>query len=449
MKNKISMNLQIKILFLSLITILPVALYAKIYIDIESPNPKKINIAIQSPVSMDNIQSNNGSIKIYSETIKRDLELTGFFELVDPKAFLEKATKESMERDNIDFKSWSIIGAETVLKTGYWKLTPKYKVLVRLYDVVTGDALLTKTYECDEKSVKQLAHTVANEIIKSFTGRDGFYGSKVAFVSNQTGKKELYIMDIDGTDVIRITNHRTAIVSPVWNPDGTKLLFTSYLGRNPDTYLYDFSFGKMFPVSRRDGLNISGDFSPDGESILLTLSYEANPEIYELDLNTKKLKRLTNSWGIDVSPSFSPDGKRIAFVSDRAGTPQIYVMNSDGTNVKRLTYEGKYNASPRWSPDGKKIVFSGMSSYNINFKLFLMNTDGSELIQLTNGAGSDETPSWSPDSRYILFSSTRDGNSELYITNINGTFLYRLTNSPYNETNPAWGPVIDFKLSKR
>lgn len=427
----------------------PTLLYSKIYIDIDSPNPKKINIAIQSPVAMGTIQSNNNSIKIYSETIKKDLELTGLFEFVDPRAFLEEATKDSMERSNIDFKSWAIIGAETVLKTGYWEIDQKYKFLVRLYDVVTGDALLAKTYECDERSIKQLANKVSNEIIKAFTGREGISGSKVAFVSDQTGKKELYIMDLDGSEVIRITNHRTAVVSPVWNFDGTKLLFTSYLARNPDTYLYDFFVGKMFSVSRRDGLNISGDFSPDGKKVLLTLSFEGNPEIYEMDLGSKQLKRLTNSWGIDVSPSYSPDGEKIVFVSDRAGTPQIYVMKSDGSNVRRITYEGKYNASPRWSPDGGKIAFSGISTDNLKFKIFLINPDGTELIQLTNGTGSDENPSWSPDSRYILFSSTRDGNSELYLTNTNGTYLHRLTKTPYNETHPVWGPVIDFKLSKR
>ncbi len=434
------------ILFL---TISPAILFAKIYIDIDSPNPKRINLAIQQPVPMENPHSDKTYINIYSETIKKALEVSGLFDLLDPRAFLEEATRESMERDSINFKSWSIIGAEAVLKTGYREREGKYKVLVRLYDVVTGEALLAKTYECDGNSMKQLAHRVANEIIKSFTGRDGFFGSKVTFVSDQTGKKELYIMDIDGSDIMRITNHRTAVVSPVWSPDGTKLLFTSYLGRNPDTYLYDFSAGRMTPVSRRDGLNISGDFSPDGRSILLTLSYEGNPEIYIMDLESKKLKRLTNYWGIDVSPSFSPDGERIAFVSDRAGTPQIYVMNSDGSNVRRVTYEGKYNASPRWSPDGRKIAFSGISSDNINFKIFIMNPDGSELIQITDGAGSDESPSWSPDSRYILFSSTREGNSELYITNTSGTYLYRLTRTPYNETHPSWGPVVDFKLSKR
>jgi TolB protein len=437
------------LLSIFLFTLLSLPLHAKIYIDIDSPNPKKINIAIQSPVSMDNIQPDSTAINVYSDTLNRDLELTGLFELVDPKAFLEKATRESMERDNIDFKSWSIIGSEILLKTGYWTLNSKFKVLVRLYDVITGEVLLAKTYECEERSLKQLAHTVTNEIVKSLTGKEGMSGSKVAFVSDQTGKKELYIMDIDGTDLIRITNHRTSIVSPVWNRDGTELLFTSYLSRNPDVYLYDFSIGKMFSISRRDGINISGDFSPDGKNVLLTLSYEGNPEIYQMNLESKSLKRLTNYWGIDVSPVFSPDGKQIAFVSDRAGTPQIYIMNSDGTNVRRVTYEGKYNASPRWSPDGKKIVFNGILRDNINFKIFLINPDGSELIQLTNGAGSDENPSWSPDGRYILFSSTRDGNSELYITNINGNHLYRLTRTPYNETHPAWGPVVDFKLSKR
>lgn len=434
---------------LIIFTIFPLLLYGKIYIDIDSPTTRKITIAIQRTVSMAPEEKHDNSINVFVNTVTRDLELAGLFDLIDPKAFLEEPTRESMEREKLNFKSWAVIGAEAVLKSGYWRLNGKYKILVRLYDVINGDTLIAKTYECEEGSLKLVAHRVANEVIKSFTGRDGFNGSKIAFVSDQTGKKELYIMDIDGSDTVRITNHRTAIVSPAWSPDGTKLLFTSYLARNPDTYIYDFTIGRMYAFSRKDGLNIGGEFSPDGKNALLTLSFEGNPEIYLLELDTKRLKRLTNHWAIDVSPAFSPDGSKIAFVSDRGGTPQVYVMDSDGRNVKRVTYEGKYNASPKWSPDGKRIVFSGISGDNVNFKLFLVNPDGTGLVQLTNGPGSDENPSWSPDGKYILFSSTRDGNSELYITSITGTYIYRITTTPYNETHPAWGPVVDFKLTKR
>jgi len=421
-------------------------LFSKIYIDIDSPGTKKINIAITPPVDMDT--SHVHTLTELVETIKKDLDLTGLFESIDPKAFLEETNPHTLQRENINFKSWSMIGAEALLKTGYWKMGQKYRVLVRFYDVITGDALIAKSYECEEEGIKQLGHIIANEIIKAFTGRGSFFGSKIAFVSDQSGKKELYIMNFDGTDVMRITNHRTAIVAPAWSPDGRKLIFTSYLARNPDIYLYDFTLGRMFPLSKREGINVSGEFTPDGKGILLSLSFQGNPEIYIMDLETKKLKRLTDSWGIDVSPTMSPDGSQIAFVSDRAGSPQIYVMNSDGSNVRRITFEGKYNASPKWSPDGKKIVYSSMLD-GINFKLFLTNPDGSERIQLTNGPGSDENPSWSPDGKYIIFSSTRDGNSELYLTNITGTYLRRLTNTPFNETHPSWGPVIDFRLTMR
>lgn len=437
-----------KILLTIYIFIICGTLESKIYIDIEAPQQKKLNIAIAEPIPMDATSTDTKFISTYLATIRRNIELSGFFEQIDPRAFLEENTQSTIEREKINFKSWSIIGAEALLKTGFWATGDKYRVIVRLYDTVNAETLLAKTYECDHESIRQLANKISNEIIKAFTGKEGFYGSKIAFVSNQTGKKELYIMDTDGTNIQRITNHRTAIVSPSWSPDGTKLLFTSYLARNPDVYIYDFTQGKMSPLSRREGLNIGGSFSPDGKYLALTLSYEGNPEIYLMELDTKKPKRLTNYWGIDVSPTFSPHGDKIAFVSDRSGSPQIYVMDTDGKNVKRITYEGKYNASPQWSPDGRKIAFSGMINDN-NFKIFIVNPDGTELLQLTNGEGSDENPSWSPDSRYIIFSSTRDGNGELYITNITGTYLYRLTNTPYNESHPAWSPVLDFKLSKR
>jgi len=436
-------------LFVAFFSFLSIFAIAKVYIDIESPEAKRIAIAVQSPIQMSEGSEDSDSVKFYLDTLRNDLDLSGLFAQIDEKAFLEQPSQELMQRENINFTQWSVIGSEALLKTGYWVTGTDMKVLVRLFDVLNGELLLGKTYECPLSSAKYLAHRIANDVIKAFTGTDSFMETKIAFISNAAGKKEMYIMDIDGTNIRRITNHRSAVVSPSWNPGGTQILFTSYLRRNPDLYLYDFINGKMFTVSKREGLNISGVFAPDGKRIALTLSQNGNPEIYIMDIGSGSLTQITHSWGIDVSPAFSPDGKQVAFVSDRSGTPQVFVMNSDGSNVKRLTFEGKYNASPRWSPDGKRIVFSRMAADNINFKIFAMKPDGSESFQITNGPGSDENPSWAPDSRHILFNSTRDGNSELYITSITGKYLRRLTKTPYDETGPAWSPVIEFKISTR
>jgi Tol biopolymer transport system component len=179
---------------------------------------------------------------------------------------------------------------------------------------------------------------------------------QIAFMSTRDHNPEIYVMNVDGTNQRRLTNHTALDEHPAWSPDGTKIAFTS----------------------KRDG----------------------NDEIYVMNADGTNQRRLTNHRGRDWYPAWSPDGRQIAFVSGRDGNfPEIYVMNADGTGQRRLTNHRRVDwrlEHPAWSPDGTKIAFALSWFFNGSAEIYVMNADGTNVHNLTNHRAFDLHPVWSP-----------------------------------------------------
>ncbi|MFH1624532.1 MAG: Tol-Pal system beta propeller repeat protein TolB [Pseudomonadota bacterium] len=413
--------------------------YPKIYIDIDSPSIRRIPIAVTYFKNLGGGDSEKGISKEMFEVLTQDLEVSGLFAPIDPSHFLESRGDSGVNNEEkINFRDWSLIGAEALIQGNFRCNDGKLEIEAKLYDVFQGQFVMGKKYVGERESLRRMIHRFCDEVLLSFTGERGVFDTKIAFVSDKSGHKEIYIMDFDGHNVVRVTNHRSIALSPVWSPDGEKIAFTSYKNGNPDIYVKDIVTGKEDRVSHQKGLNIAPAWSPDGEKLAVTLSVDGNPEIYVIDKKGGMRKRLINNWGIDVSPTWSPDGKEIAFVSNRSGNPSIYVMDSQGGNVRRLTFQTGYSVSPGWSPRGDKIVFSSLEGGH--FEIYTMNPDGTDLGRLTSNSGSNEDPSWSPNGRFIVFTSTRGGVQGLYIMRSDGSGQRRLKAFDGKQSNPCWSP---------
>lgn len=128
-------------------------------------------------------------------------------------------------------------------------------------------------------------------------------GSKIAFVSYRTSDNEIYVINSDGTNLIRLTNNPDDDMTPVWSPNSMKLAFM---------HRVDYT----------------------------------NKDIFVIDVDGSNQTNLTDFPGDDFDPAWSPDGSRIAFASWR-DIPGIYVMNADGTNLTNLAGQGQ---TPVWQP---------------------------------------------------------------------------------------------------
>jgi TolB protein len=377
-----------------------------------------------------------------ADSMVHDLDLSGWFKVLDRSAYIENPQQTGITLGTFDFKDWSTIGAEGLVKGGFSVQGEEVTVELRLFDVYQNKERIGKRYVGRVKDYRRIAHKFVDEIINQFTGTPGIFNTRIAYVSTSGGRfKEVQVSHLDGSEKFQVTNNRTINLSPAWTPDGRSVLYSSFKERNQTLYLFELFSGKEIRFSPRTGRYLGGKVSPDGQSVAATFESAGNTDLFLLDRNGNVVRRLTDDPGIEVSPSWSPDGRQIVFVSDRSGSPQLYILDVASGKTRRLTYSGSYNTSPDWSPKGDKIVYTGRVGGR--FAVFTIGVDGGEPRKLTAESSDSEDPTWAPDGRFIAFSSNRAGKYHLYVMQATGDNQRRLTGSGGDDTKPSWSPRLD------
>ena len=362
-----------------------------------------------------------------AELLARGLEFHGFIDILDPQQY-------GGQKD-VD---WKMLGADYVVMGRYELKGTDMMVEGRLLDVSEDRMLAGRRYRGSVKQWDNMTLRLCDALIEEFTGEKGISRSRLAFVSDATGKKELYVANVLGLEVRQITRHKHLVVSPRFSPDGNFLAYSSYHSGNQNLYLTDLRQSQVTrAISRRKGMNLAPAWAPDGKSMIVTLSKDGSPDLYLLDRQGKIKRRLTARAGINVSPTWSPDGKSIAFVSDRSGTPQIYILNLRKNRIRRLTFEGNENTEPDWSPKGDQIAFTTRKEGTT--QIMIINPDEPlSARQISSGWGEFESPTWSPDGKQIAFSRRRNGKQQIGVMQKNGRDLRVLLDVPGNQSYPQW-----------
>ena len=418
---------------LGLLFLAPAVLAVEVYLGVTKAEVQKIVIALTG-IPGEGVPQ---ELSRQAETVlAADLKFSGIFEVVESDELPFEAGQMKLGEEGKYLPSLAPLKIQA-LASGLLVSRGNELVLEgRLFDVSRGDMIVGRRYIGDAKRLRAMVHRWADEIVYRLTGEKGVAQSRIAFVSNVSGYKEIYIIDYDGANPILVTGNRSLNLSPRFSQDGRFMAYISYRDGNPDLFLLDLETGRRRKLSGFPGLNISPAWSPDGNWIALALSKDGETNIYVMRMDGTGLRKLTRGPGISVSPTWSPNGRQIAFTSDRGGTPQIYVMDADGANVRRITWDGEQNTSPRWSPRGDRIVFA--SRRVGRFDIFTMAPDGSDVRQLTHNSGNNEDPAWSPDGRHIVFTSTRDGKKNIYVMDANGSNQRRITHNGADNYFPDW-----------
>ena len=374
------------------------------------------------------------------EIVTKNLQISGLFKVINPNSFVE-APGKCVDPDKVAYSDWSIIGAEGLVRGEVRSNGNTVEVKFYLHDVLQKKTMIGKKYEASAQDYAKIAHRFSNEIIRVFTGEAGIFGTRLAYVSRVGRFKELFIMDIDGSNVRQLTRDNGLALSPSWSPRGDRLIYTSYRTRKPDLYYLSPEGGTPKQITERPGLEIGAKFAPDASKLITSASISGVSKIVLLDLAGKLISKLTSGSSIDVSPSYSPDGGQVAFCSNRAGGPQIYVMSAAGEPAKRISFtNSNYCTSPSWSPKGDKIAFVCRAGGN---QIFLAAPDGSQATQLTF-AGDNEDPNWSPDGRFIAFSSNFGGGPRnIAVLSLLGGQPTRVSFARSEDGQPAWSPVTE------
>jgi TolB protein len=410
---------------------------ADVFLEATRPDFQKIPIAVLG--FRDQKMADSPGMRL-TEVLKADLRRSQIFAVADP-ARLGMTLDGLTGTQNVLFKQAADNGIAVLVWGQVAAREPDLVLDGLIYDGVKQEAVASRRYVGAPSVLRQMAHRLADELVYRYTGEPGIAKTKIAFVSEQRGARELFVMDYDGYGPRQVTADGFLSLMPRWSPDRRFLVFTTYRSRTKqDIDAIELATGKRVTLISMAGLNITPAFSPDGNDVAFASSQDGNSELYKAELRSKTLTRLTANNGGDLSPSWSPSGREIAFVSDRGGSPQVYLMSADGSNVRRLTFEGDHNAAPAWSPRGNWIAYVCRTSERL-FKLCLITPDGQKRVQLTTGQGVDDSPSWSPDGRHLVFSSSKDGKSHIYMVNSDGTELERLTSGGIYHSSPAWSPA--------
>lgn len=382
------------------------------------------------------------------QTIQSDLNFMDLFRFFDQKGFLEKPGTGGIAPETFSYEPWRGIGVDLLIRSQLTISGSEATFEAYVYDVSSAKSILGKRYTGVTSEIKSVAHKFANDFVEKVTGTPGIFNTRITMSCDRNSlKKEIYVMNFDGSDIKQITKHQSVAYSPAWSPNGKKIAYTVIAKRknnikNNDLFEFDFETSTARLLSNRKGINSGASYSPDGKRIALTMSFLGNPDIFMLNPANSEATVMTKSLGFDVDPAHSPDGRKIVFSSTRSGPPMIWMMeNTPGAEPKRITFAGRYNAAPQWSPRGNKIVFA--SQVDKHFDIFMMNPDGTNLERLTKNQGSNEDPFFSPDGNFIVFTSTRAGKANTYIMNIDGSFVKRLTYDLGNCTGPKWSTNLN------
>jgi TolB protein len=315
-----------------------------------------------------------------------------------------------------------------------------------LYDVKNSASpqVLGKQYAdtAGDDAVRLIAHKFADEIIYRLGGGiAGIAESKIYFVSDRSGHKEIWVMDYDGSNQRQLTHLGSIALSPRVSPDGSRLAFSALTKGSWEIMMYSLDLDRVVGFPRYGGTNLSPAWSADGMKIAFSSSRSGNPQIYVTDASGGSPRRMTSNRGPDVSPVWNrKTDAQIAYVSGETGLPQIYTMEADGTNQQRLSDQG-YAVSPAWSPNGQFLSFAWVRHYGPgepgSRDIYLMDIASKQWVQLTHDGGRNDSPSWSPDGRHIVFQSSRSGKEEIWMMLADGTKVRQLTFTGHN-TQPNW-----------
>jgi TolB protein len=382
---------------------------------------------------------------VFDRTLYNDLKNAGIFDMVS-KSMAPTQTPGGPQEINLSAWAAAPSSAEMVAFGSLSVSGGRENVVGYLFDTKNAQSpqILGKQYSDtpSEENTRRIAHRFADEIILRLGGGlNGICETKIYFVSNRSGNKEIWVMDYDGEDQHAITRLGSISISPRVSPDNSRVAFSSLGKEGWSIRMYSLELGRMVNFTSPAGTTLSPAWSSDGSKLAFSSSKTGDPEIYTSDASGGALSRVTAFRGPDVSPVWNPKSNgQIAWVSGRSGLPQIYIMDSDGANVQRMT-DGGYAISPSWSPNGQFLAFSWNRKYGPGAPggqdIYIMDIASKRWIQLTHDSGSNDFPSWSPDGRHLVFQRQDGGRTEIWSMLADGTEQQELTHDGWNAM-PNW-----------
>ena len=251
--------------------------------------------------------------------------------------------------------------------------------------------------EYDHPNLKHSAHQFADDILFALTQRPGIATSVIAFVSDLSGRKEIYLCASDGSNVRRIPTGAPA-VCPSISRDAGFLTYTGYSSGFGDVYFLDLLSARSRRVVMSPGLNSGATVSPDGRRLALTTSRFGTIELGIVGTDGRSMRRMEGGRGVPSAPAWSPDGQAVVYSLDEGAGPRLMVASVSGGR-RELGTGFTHATEPDWSPDRVRLVFTARQNGRDHVALFDLVRGTSRLI------APGQSPAWGADARHVIYST--------------------------------------------
>ncbi|MEE8329554.1 MAG: hypothetical protein V3R54_06470 [Thermodesulfovibrionia bacterium] len=378
--------------------------HSKVYIDITSPAFRKLPLSIS--------YFGPEETKEIAEIVKNDLDFTGIFYPIDPDLpgveINVRINARISEKIKADVLVFDLIANREILIKSY--AAPKkilralaHSISNDIFRVVTGKKGMFRTkisYVRSSSSKKWLyladwdGYSPVRIVSKGLSLSHSWSSDGLHIIYSSERKKQwsIYSLNLKNyKETVLFLSRGLNLVGGV-SPDN-RIAFSSSKDGSPEIYVMNMKGRGIRKLTKSFGIDVSPVFSPDGSRIAFVSDRGGSPQIYIMDAYGRRTRRLTFQGSYNTSPAWSPDGKWIAYVGRKYGKNHIFMIKSDSTELRQLTEEGN-NENPTFSPDGIFIAFD--SDRKGNKGIYIININDGRQRKITPKGVKAMHPKWSP-----------------------------------------------------
>jgi Tol biopolymer transport system component len=273
------------------------------------------------------------------------------------------------------------------------------------------------------------AYLLTDKIYEKITQTPGIFSARVVFSMSWNGVRQIFISDIMGKRLQKLTANKTDSIAPKISADRKFIAYTNYRRENGTSIrLINLETLEDSVAFASTAMNVAGGFNGDGSAFYFSSYDGKSSRIYEYSMKSKNASLLYTSRARIVSPVTTYNAEQIAFVSDELGGPQVFTLSLKTKSMKRITYNHSYATSPSFTRYGTHYVYLGQAAGRN--KIFISSLDGSDFIAIGHGDKGYEDPIWMSNERFILSHSGSGANSTLYLIDIPTQKFIKLFDMP-------------------